>query len=84
MRKNIPLFPNALKQQYFIYEKDVMKAQYSPFSECTGHDENIVWKNYMSHQHYKRKNVILLLDHGGSLSHRQLQIAKTIGNLISN
>ncbi|XP_030748339.1 VWFA and cache domain-containing protein 1 [Sitophilus oryzae] len=78
MRRNMTLIPNALKQQYFMSDKDIRNIQYSPFSQCSDHDENIVWKNYMSHQKYQRKNVILVLDHGGSLSYRQLQIAKTI------
>lgn len=59
-----------------------MDPQYSPFSECLGHDETIIWKNYMSHQNYFRKNIVLLLDHGGSLSKKQLHISKSIGRSI--
>lgn len=74
---------NALKQQYFISERNIRHKQYSQFSECFGHDEAVIWKNYMSHQKYVRKNIVLVLDHGGSLSKRQLQIAKSIGELLT-
>ncbi|CAG9759360.1 unnamed protein product [Ceutorhynchus assimilis] len=78
MRRNISQLSNAIKQQYFISEKDIKHKQYSQFSECLDHDEGIIWKNYMSHQKYVRKNVVLVLDHGGSLSKTQLQIAKSM------
>ncbi|XP_019765381.2 VWFA and cache domain-containing protein 1 [Dendroctonus ponderosae] len=81
MRKNVTKYKplsNALKQEYIISEQDLNDLQYSQFSECLGHDETIIWKNYMSHQNYLRKNIVLLLDHGGSLSKRQLHISKSI------
>ncbi|XP_066248264.1 VWFA and cache domain-containing protein 1 [Euwallacea similis] len=81
MKRNIsqhkPLL-SALKQQYFISEQDIKHRQHSRLSECSGHDEALIWKNYMVHQKYVTKNVVLVLDHGGSLSKRQLQIAKLI------
>ncbi|KAL1492905.1 hypothetical protein ABEB36_011074 [Hypothenemus hampei] len=85
MRKNITQYKpiaNALKQQYFIAERDIRDKQFSGFSMCCGYDEAIIWKNYMSHQRYTRKNIIIVLDHGGSLSKKQLQVAKMIAKEI--
>lgn len=82
LHKNTSLYKpisNAIKQQYLVSERDIRSNQYSQFSHCIGNDEMIIWKNYMSHQKYVRKNVVLVVDHGGSLSKTQLLIAKSIG-----
>lgn len=78
MRHNMESIREAVKQQYFITDTDVKSSSSSPFSWCTSRDDTILWKNYMYRNNYVRKNVILVVDHGGSLSKTQLEIVKTV------
>lgn len=79
MRRSMEKMKDAIKQQYFISNIDVNNLIYSPFSGCTGRDDTIIWNNYMSRNNYKRKNIVLLLDRGGSLSKRQFYIVQKFG-----
>ncbi|XP_060536991.1 VWFA and cache domain-containing protein 1 [Cylas formicarius] len=76
--KNITLLPNAVRQQYFMLNNEFKETKHSPFLECSGHEESVVWKNFRMQSKYMTKNVILIVDHGASLSKRQLHIAKAI------
>lgn len=70
---------HAIKQQYIITDINNTQTKFSPFSTCKEHDDTLLWKNYIKRNKYTKKNVILLLDHGGSLSKKQLLIVKAIG-----
>ncbi|XP_050314411.1 VWFA and cache domain-containing protein 1 [Anthonomus grandis grandis] len=72
----------ALKQHYFVSESDIRNIDGSKFFQCNGRDPLSLWKNYMRYQQYQRKNVVLVLDHGGSLSKQHLQIAKSVAKEI--
>ena len=70
---------SGIKQQYFISSSDLDSNLYSPFVDCGKIDHMLLWNNYMARNNYVPKNVVLLLDHGGSLSRRHFAIVTTIG-----
>lgn len=69
------------KQQYFIFTSDLKTHVYSPFINCNKIDHMLLWNNFMSRNKYPPKNIVLLLDHGGSLSRRHFAIVLSIGKL---
>lgn len=68
----------AIKQIYFLSTYDVNRTDEVNLTQCGGIDQNLLWKTYLSRIKGK-KNVMLLLDHGGSLSRQQLKILKALG-----
>ncbi|EFA13000.2 VWFA and cache domain-containing protein 1 [Tribolium castaneum] len=72
---------NDTKQQYFISTSD-LQCHYSPFINCERIDHMLLWKNFMSRNNYASKNIVLLLDHGGSLNKRHFAIVLSIAKQI--
>lgn len=71
---------NALKKVYFL------SLTSTPFSEnaeinsdCCGIDHSKLWKTYMSHNLYKTRRVIILIDHGNSVDDNVLLLSKLFG-----
>ncbi|CAH0562656.1 unnamed protein product [Brassicogethes aeneus] len=82
VKNNMGTIKNAVKQQFIITDNEHTKSKYSPFSGCNNHDDSIVWNNYMSRNKYEQRNVILILDHGGSLNKKQINIVKSMAKQI--
>lgn len=77
-KANLKTLKESVKQLYFLSSSDVSSKSASEISKCENCDQSLLWKNYMSHIKTKRRNVVLLLDHGGSLSKWQFQIVKAV------
>lgn len=77
-RANFTTLKETIKQFYFLSASDIMSKSTSEISKCENCDQSLLWKTYMSHTRSKPKNVLLLLDHGGSLSKWQFQIVKAV------
>lgn len=77
--ENTKVLKGAIKQLYFLSTTDVIRPENVETSQCHGQDQTLLWKTYLS-QIVGSKNVMLLLDHGGSLSRQQIRIVKAFGN----
>lgn len=84
MKKNMGTTAAAVKRQYIISNSEIQNLEYSPFYLCHECDETILWENYMSRRKYRTKNIVLILDNGGSINHAQLHMLKTFGKNFSN
>ncbi|RZC40016.1 VWFA and cache domain-containing protein 1 [Asbolus verrucosus] len=72
----------GIKQQYFISSSDVESYPYSPFTDCNEVDHMLMWNSFMSRNNYSPRNIVLLLDHGGSLSKHHFYIVKSIAKQV--
>lgn len=68
----------AVKQFYFLSSHDVSNETQSQLSRCDNNDLSLLWKTFMNRVKRRPRNVVLLLDHGGSLSKYQFQIVKAM------
>nr|XP_023016915.1 VWFA and cache domain-containing protein 1 [Leptinotarsa decemlineata] len=71
-----------VKRQYFISDLEVKKLGHTPFLYCNGCDETIVWDNYIQRNIYQRRNVVLVLDIGGSVKPSLFQILRSLAKKI--
>ncbi|CAH1153371.1 unnamed protein product [Phaedon cochleariae] len=69
----------TVKRVYLISNAEIEQSQRTPFHHCIGCDERLVWDQFMRRNNYEHKNVVLILDVGGSISQHQFQIMKSIG-----
>lgn len=77
-KANFKALKESVKQLYFLSSSDVESKSLSEISKCENCNQSLLWKNYMSHIKRQHRNIVLLLDHGGSLSKWQLQIVKAV------
>lgn len=73
---------NWIRQQYFISSWEMESYPHSPFKNCHEIDHMLLWKNYLIRNYYSSRNIIILMDHGGSLSKHHLHIVKSVGELL--
>lgn len=71
----------VLKHYYFLATNDVVDKNNVEITKCQNNDQSLLWKNYIMHTHNVKK-IMLLLDHGGSLSRQQFKIVKAFGNYV--
>lgn len=76
--ENFKLLKGSAKQIYLLSSLDVKSDTTIPITNYINHDQSILWKNYMSHIKSSSRNVMLLLDHGVSLSKWQFEIVKSV------
>lgn len=76
--ENFKLLKDSIKQMYLLSSFDVTSDTHVPITNYKNHDQSILWKNYMSRIQSTPRNVMLLLDHGVSLSKWQLEIVKSV------
>lgn len=72
----------SIKQFYFLSSFDVKAESYAATTNYKNHDQSLLWKNYMSHIKTTPRNVMLLLDHGVSLSKWQINIVKSVAKQV--
>ncbi|KAG5899705.1 hypothetical protein JTB14_030097 [Gonioctena quinquepunctata] len=77
VKKNLSA-TQEVKRQYFISDSEVKKLEHTPFFHCSGCDEKIVWDNYIARNIYQRKNVVLVLDIGGSIKPPIFQVLRAV------
>ncbi|KAJ8936685.1 hypothetical protein NQ318_012504 [Aromia moschata] len=82
IKKHMGMNSTAVKRQYFISDSEVRKTLYSPFSPCNECEETIIWDNYIKRNVYQPKNIVLILDIGGSLGLSQLYLIKNIAKRV--
>lgn len=75
---NFKLLKGFIKQLYLLSSFDVKTDTYAPITNYKNHDQSLLWNNYMSHIKSTPRNIMLLLDHGVSLSKWQLEIVKSV------
>lgn len=75
---NAKKLEGAIKQFYLLSTSDVESKQSVPIEDCRVQDRSLLWKTYQGQLVSVPRNIMLLLDHGGSLSKRQFQIVKGI------
>ncbi|XP_017769692.1 PREDICTED: VWFA and cache domain-containing protein 1 [Nicrophorus vespilloides] len=73
---------DAIKQKYFLSNMDVLNHHNADISNCNYHNHSLLWSTYMSRIKHKHKNILLLLDHGGSLSKQQFKIVNSIAKQV--
>lgn len=73
----------VIKQFYLLSTSDVLNKNYNaPITNCMDHNQSRLWKLYIQQMNLARKNVMLILDHGGSLSKHQFSIVKAVGMFV--
>ncbi|CAG9855267.1 unnamed protein product [Phyllotreta striolata] len=78
MKKNLNSMTDGVRRQYFISDIEVKALPRTPFLQCTECDEKLIWNNYLERNIYLRKNVVLVLDIGGSMSSAQFNLLKLV------
>ncbi|KAB0801153.1 hypothetical protein PPYR_05507 [Photinus pyralis] len=69
----------AIKQMYLLSRWDVISNAQNSVYNCNIRDESLLWKLYvLKNADSTPRNVMLLLDHGGSLSKHQFHIVKAV------
>lgn len=71
----------AIKQYYFLSNYDVTTETDVSISRCKKQDHSLLWDVYIQRVKTVPRNIMILLDHGGSLSKQQFKIVKMIGTL---
>ncbi|KAF5272845.1 hypothetical protein FQR65_LT00441 [Abscondita terminalis] len=70
---------SAMKHMYLLSKWDVLSNSHNSMYNCNSCDLSLLWKLYILQSRSSMpRNVMLLLDHGGSLSKRQFQIVKAV------
>ncbi|KAL3289968.1 hypothetical protein HHI36_023351 [Cryptolaemus montrouzieri] len=66
-----------LKQVFLLSLTDAPPFE-DPYltTKCSGSDHSLLWKIYMSHNTYRTRRVILLIDHGNSIEDNVLALSK--------
>ncbi|XP_028147697.1 VWFA and cache domain-containing protein 1 [Diabrotica virgifera virgifera] len=78
MKSSLSTMSDGVRRQYFISDFEVQRLHRTPFLHCTECDEKNIWNNYIERNIYQRKNVILVLDIGGSMSLMQFTLLKAV------
>lgn len=80
LRKHVQkskILKKAIKHQYFLSMKDLEQKGDTEIGQCKEVDHSMIWSNYVG-QMQDKKNIVLLIDHGGSLSRQQFKIVKEL------
>lgn len=78
-KANAKKIKGAIKQIYLLSTLEVSSlSSNAPIANCKDQDQSILWKLYMKYRKSLPRNVMLLLDHGGSLSKQQFRIVKAV------
>ncbi|XP_056645974.1 VWFA and cache domain-containing protein 1 isoform X1 [Diorhabda sublineata] len=78
MKQNFISISEGVKRQYFISDYEIKQLKRTPFLRCSESEENIIWSNYMKRNIYQQKNLILVLDIGGSMNQVQFNLLKSV------
>ncbi|KAF5289595.1 hypothetical protein FQA39_LY15042 [Lamprigera yunnana] len=82
-RANVDKIKAATKQMYLLSKWDVLSNTQNVNNYCDNRDLSLIWKSYiLQNSNSVPRNIMLLLDHGGSLSKRQFQIVKAVAKQI--
>ncbi|GJQ69938.1 hypothetical protein Trydic_g13334 [Trypoxylus dichotomus] len=73
---------SAIKQFYFLSNQDVTTIADTSISACKCQDHSLFWDVYVSRVITVPRNIMILLDHGGSLSKQQFKTVKMIAKSI--
>jgi hypothetical protein len=82
LKSKMVIMKNGIKQQYFISSTDLESYSHSPFAMCNEIDHMLLWDSYMTRNNYSPRNIVLLLDHGGSLSKQHFYMVKLIAKQV--
>ncbi|KAK4871749.1 hypothetical protein RN001_015873 [Aquatica leii] len=78
-KNGVDKLKGATKHMYLLSKWDVLSNSYNSMYNCNTCDLSLLWKLYIGQNtNSVPRNVMLLLDHGGSLSKRQFQIVKAV------